>query len=328
MKGIDVSQHNGNINWDAVKNEVGFAILRLGWIGNKNNHTLDTGFERNFAECKRLGIPVGVYVYNYCNNVDTATSGAEWTLKHLENKDLDLPVYIDMEDGTIRGLGKDKLTDICIAFNSKIESTNRWAGVYANLDWFTNYLHKDEIKRRYTTWIAHYGVSPDKYNGQYDMLQYTSAGRINGIAGNVDLNEMYRDLINQIKGDKPEPAPEPTPEPAPVKKSIDEIADEVINGAWGNGDDRKQRLEEAGYNYQEVQNKVNEKLGANKPNPYYPAVSKSYASIVDALNSIGVNSSYDNRKAIAIKNGVRNYTGTATQNKRLLDKLKAGKLKK
>lgn len=320
MKGIDVSEHNGNINWDLVKNEIGFAILRLGWTGNHSNHTLDKQFERNYAECKRLGIPVGVYVYNYCNTEDTVRSGAEWTLKNLNNKTLELPVYIDMEDNTIRALGKEKLTNICIAFNSVIEESGRWAGVYANLDWFTNFLNKEEIKRRYTTWIAHYGVNIDKYKGQYDMLQYTSAGRINGIAGNVDLNEMYRDLITEINGKKEEPKP--------VLKSIDEIANEVINGAWGNGEERKRRLEEAGYNYQDVQNRVNEKLKANKPSPYYPAVKTNTVSIVDALNSIGVNSSFDNRKAIAIKNGVRNYTGTALQNKKLLDKLKAGKLKK
>lgn len=58
MRGVDVSQHNGVINWEVAKSQIDFAILRLGWIGNKNNHTIDTQFERNYNECKRLGIPV------------------------------------------------------------------------------------------------------------------------------------------------------------------------------------------------------------------------------------------------------------------------------
>lgn len=263
MLGIDVSEHNGKINWDVVKGRVSFAILRLGWIGNKNNHTLDTQFERNYNECKRLGIPVGVYVYNYCVNSDTARSGAEWTVNHLQGKTLELPVYIDMEDQSGTGLGKDTNTNMCIAFNSVIEANGRWAGVYANLNWFNNYLNKDEIKRRYTTWIAHYGVNPYKYEGQYDMLQYTSDGSVEGIGGRVDMNEMYRDLIAEINGSKPQPQPAPAP-----SKSIDELANEVINGQWGNGQERVERLTQSGYDYNAVQNRVNEILATNNKQYY------------------------------------------------------------
>lgn len=213
MFGCDISEHNGRIDWDTVKGQIGFAILRLGWIGNKNNHTLDTQFERNYSECKRLGIPVGTYVYNYCVNENTARDGAEWAVRKLEGKNLDLPVYIDMEDSTGTTLGKDINTAICVAFNSVIEASGRWAGVYANLNWFNNYLHKDIIKDKYTTWIAHYGVSPYKYDGEYDMLQYSSDGYVDGISGRVDVNEMYRDLIDEIAGGDT-PTPEPTPEPA------------------------------------------------------------------------------------------------------------------
>lgn len=212
MFGVDVSQHNGKINWDVVKGKISFAILRLGWIGNKNNHTIDTQFERNYSECKRLGIPVGVYVYNYCVNENTARDGAEWTVRKLEGKKLDLPVYIDMEDSSGISLGKDINTAMCISFNSVIEQSGRWAGVYANLDWFNNHLHKDIIKSKYTTWIAHYGVNPYKYDGEYDMLQYSSDGCVEGI-GRVDVNEMYRNLIEEIAGgDVPEPTPTPEPE--------------------------------------------------------------------------------------------------------------------
>lgn len=313
MKGIDISQHNGAIDFNKVKNEVDFAILRLGWIGNKKNHTLDTRFNEYYNSCKSLNIPVGVYVYCYSNSEDHAQNGAEWTIKQLKDKTIDLPIYIDMEDDTIKGLGKDKLTQIVVAFNNVIERYGYSAGVYANLDWYKNYLNKDLIKSKYTTWIAHYGVNEDKYNGQYDMLQYTSSGKISGIKGNVDLNKMYKVLLNTNGPD------------TNVLKSIDEIAKEVINGQWGNGDERKKRLEEAGYNYKEVQNKVNQILGGNN---YYPACDKKYLSIIDALKSLGIDSSRESRIKIAKANGIYNYIGTAHQNIRLLDKLKAGRLKK
>lgn len=83
MFGIDVSEYQSNIDWDKAKTKIDFAILRLGWIGNKNNHTIDKKFERNYNECIRLGIPVGIYVYNYCNSVETIKQGAEWTLNIL-----------------------------------------------------------------------------------------------------------------------------------------------------------------------------------------------------------------------------------------------------
>lgn len=258
MFGIDVSTFQGNIDWDRVKSQIGFAILRLGWIGNKKNHTLDTKFERNYSECKRLGIPIGVYVYNYCNCEDTAKSGAEWTLQHLNGKTLDLPVYIDMEDSSIAGLGKDKLTNICIAFNTLIENSGLWAGVYANKDWFENKLNKDTIKSKYTTWIAHYTSGTNRYQGEYDIWQNSSSGKINGISGNTDTNYMYRDLIAEI-GNK-------TPSGPTNTKSIEELAIEVINGQWGNGDSRKSALQNAGYAYNAVQNRVNELLNVNNSN--------------------------------------------------------------
>ena len=318
-KGIDVSHFQGNIDWNKVKGNIDFAILRLGWIGNNNNHTLDTKFETYYNACKSTGIPIGIYVYNYCNSEDTVKSGAEWTVNQLKDKGIDLPIYIDMEDRSIENLGKDKLTSICIAFNTVIENAGYWAGVYANLNWYTNYLNKDTIKARYTTWVAHYGISQDRYVGQYDMLQYSDTGKISGISGNVDMDIMYRDLINEIKESNT----------GTDRKTVEELAREVIAGKWGNGEERKIKLTNAGYDYSAVQAKVNEILGVDTSiTNYYPAISSDYNSIVEALKSIGVDSSFNNRKKIAVKNGINNYTGTATQNIELLDKLKAGRLTK
>lgn len=283
-KGIDVSGWQGIINWDKVKADgIEFAIIKFGNIYNSQASDIDSKFERNFSECKRLGIPVGVYVYCYSKSTEKAKEGANFVVSKLQGKDLDLPIYIDMEDSSISSLGKDKLTDICIAFNSIIEQSGRWAGVYANANWFNNYLNKEEIKKRYTTWIAHYGVDVNKYEGQYDMLQYSSSGSVSGIDGRCDMNVMYRDLINQIKGSEEKPIEK--------KKSVDELAQEVLDGKWGNGEERKRRLTEEGYNYDEVQKKVNEILEGKPKEEYYivksgdtlSGIAKKYNTTVDQL---------------------------------------------
>ena len=245
MFGIDVSYHKGNIDWNKVKPIIRFAILRLGWVGNKKNHSLDSKFEEYYRQCKKLNIPIGVYVYNYCNSEENARDGAKWVIDKLKNKTLELPVYFDMEDESIQNLGKDKLTSICIAFNTEIEKTGLWAGVYANLYWYNNYLNKEEIKNRYTTWIAHYTDGTDKYKGEYDMWQNSSTGKINGISSDVDTDYLYRDLISQIGNITP----------TNPNDEILRLANEVISGKYGNGEVRKKAL---GDKYAVVQAKVNE----------------------------------------------------------------------
>jgi GH25 family lysozyme M1 (1,4-beta-N-acetylmuramidase) len=200
LKGIDVSQHNGIIDWSKVKSQIGFTVLRLGWIGNKNNHTLDTQFENYYNECKRLAIPVGVYVYNYCNSEDTVKSGADWVIQKLQGKSLELPVYIDMEDSSLENLGKEKLTNICIAFGDKIENAGFWHGVYANKNWFTNYLNKDILGTKYTCWIAQYNSECNLAIQNKDMWQYSESGKVDGISGNVDMDILYRDIFSEMKG--------------------------------------------------------------------------------------------------------------------------------
>lgn len=283
-KGIDVSEHQGEILWDKVKSQIDFAILRFGWIGNKENHTIDKQFMKNYLECKRLKIPIGIYIYNYCKSENSVTSGANWVLSLLEsnNIELDLPIYIDMEDDTLKELGKDKLTDIVIKFNTILEEKEHWTGVYSNLDWYKNYLHGSSLKNRFTYWIAHYGIKENEYEKEFDMHQFTSKGIIDGINdSSVDLNIMHRDLIEEIKNDKIIN----NIENLPNLKSNEEIMQEVINGKWGNGEERKQKLIEAGYNYNEIQKLVNEKI--KKENTRYHIVKsgETLTSIANKYNT-------------------------------------------
>ena len=117
-------------------------------------------------------------------------------------------------------------------------------------------------------------------------------------------------------------------EPVVAKKSVEEIAKEVLNGKWGNGEDRKKRLTAAGYNYTEVQNAVNA-LSKKSTKPavnYYPKYTGSSVSIVTALNSLKINSSFSHRKKIAKANSITLYVGSASQNSKMVKLLKQGKL--
>ena len=214
MFGIDVSEFQGNISWERVKPHIGFAILRLGWIGKPGSHYLDAKFQRNYEECKRLGIPIGVYVYCYSVDGSAAAAGAEWTLQVLSGKTLELPVFLDMEDPKIGPLGKNTLTQITVSFCDKIQQGGFAAGVYALWFWYNNYLDLGRIKGRYYTWVAHVRSGTDLYKGQHDLWQNSASGRIDGISGNVDTDYLYSGFTNG--NIPPQPAPQPQPHPAPA----------------------------------------------------------------------------------------------------------------
>ena len=194
--GIDVSSYQNKINWVEVKQAgIDFAILRLGWIGNKENHTIDTFFNENYETCKRLGIPVGIYVYSYCESEEAVISGAKWTIEQLKGKTIKYPIYIDMEDDQISGLDKEKLTNISITFCEQLKKSGySKVGVYANKNWLTNKLDASKLSK-YNIWLAHYTVGGNQtdYSGKYDMWQYTSSGTVQGIIGRVDMNYCYKD---------------------------------------------------------------------------------------------------------------------------------------
>lgn len=261
MKGIDVSVYQGQIDWQKVKQAgIGFAILRIGY-GMYDNQK-DVTFERNYAEATRVGIPVGCYLYSYAMSVDEAIKEANLVIKWLAGRKLQLPVYFDIEDRSQQGLGKAVLNNMCIAFCNRIEQAGYWAGIYSNKYWATSIISGAELAKKYTYWVAQY-ANECTFNGDYAIWQYSSTGRVAGISGNVDMNEMTKDIIQKGNGEtKPI-------EPQAPTKTIDDIAREVIVGKWGNGEDRKNRLTQAGYDYNAVQNKVNELLGWNKPQTIY-----------------------------------------------------------
>lgn len=192
-KGIDVSEFQGKIDWEKVKNDgIEFAILRCGYGMDFSNQD-DVEYERNANECERLGIPYGVYLMSYANTVEKARSEAKHVLRLIEGRKISLGVWHDIEDnGTSGAINKETLTNIINTFCNTIKNAGYKVGVYASLNWLENKIEKT-IKDNYDIWVAQY-YSKCEYEGKYIMWQHTSSGKVNGISTNVDMNILYEDL--------------------------------------------------------------------------------------------------------------------------------------
>lgn len=249
FKGIDVSVYQGDIDWDRVKPHIDFAILRIG-LGDDIPSQDDAKFERNYAECVRLGIPFAVYFFSYAVNKAKVQSEIAHIKRLLEGKTINAPVYIDVEN--TRGLDWRTISNadmlgIMQEFNAQLNALGYRMGIYSSRSAFWNEKMSDPWYDNVSKWIAEYGDKVNDFNRTYDIWQHTSKGAIDGINGNIDMNVMYNNVFSF--------------EQAPSVKSNEQLADEVINGKWGNGTDRKNRLTAAGYNYEAVQTIVNERLG-------------------------------------------------------------------
>ena len=262
--------------------------------------------------------------------MDDAKKEAMVTLKWLNGRKLNLPVYYDIEDKSQINLGKNTLTNMCEAFCDTIEKAGYWAGVYTNKYFFTTYLDYKKLEEKYTIWVAQYNDT-NTYRGKYDMWQYTSSGKVNGIYGNVDMDILYRDIFDnrgdidfENRGDLPDLSDYSGTSIVDALKSV---------GYDSSFDSRKELYEKAGFNdiykgtAKQNEDLLNVLKGENLSVGYYETDYKGL-SFVDGLKSIGVDSSFANRKRIAAANGISNYKGTALQNIKLLNMLKKGTLRK
>ena len=198
-RGIDVSNFQGTIDWNQVKAAgIEFAILKVGPVYGKPDST----FERNATECERLGIPYGVYYYSYARSVADANKEADRTLAWLGGHHPSLPVYYDLEDNYILqdpNFSKDKLAQIAQTFCNRMEAVGFKSGIYANLNWFNNYLNSPSLSG-YDHWIAQYNWRCD-YAVSYSFWQYSSRGNVPGINGSCDMNYCFNgSLLNVDDG--------------------------------------------------------------------------------------------------------------------------------
>lgn len=207
LKGIDVSSYQNEINWAEVKNQIDFAILRLGYGDNIESQD-DRYFIKNANGCINNNIPFGVYIYSYAKNLtgnESIQSEIEHTKRQL-SKITKKPfcVYIDMEDASTVSLGRNTLTNFALEYCKQITGSGYKAGVYANQNWFQNYLNPSTISSyNYSIWCAKYSSEEPKISSYYDIWQYADNGKISGIEGKIDMNYMVRDIRNI----QPQPKP-------------------------------------------------------------------------------------------------------------------------
>ncbi len=195
-QGIDVSEHQGRIDWNAVKaSGIDFAILRVGFGAPSWGGRVDYQFNRNISECERLGIPYGVYIYSYAFDNQQAADEASMVINCLSGHNPRLPVYYDLEDNSIIANGRQTgIASRAQVFCNRISAAGYEPGIYANLNWFNNILTDSVFKSSsWDHWIAQYNSQCD-YTGNYSFWQYNSNGKVLGINGNVDMNYAYVDV--------------------------------------------------------------------------------------------------------------------------------------
>lgn len=209
---IDVSYCQGNINWDKV--DVDAVIIRAGY--GRSTSQKDAYFERNYAGCKRRGIPCGVYWYSYAMNEEQARMEADACLSVIKGKQFEFPIYYDVEENSQFNLGRAAVSRIIRAFLERVEKAGYWVGLYGSYSSLITFTEPD-IRTRYSIWLAHWGVKKSPYPGEYGLWQ-TGIGYRNGINGQVDLDIGYVDYPALIKaaglnGYSKDPSPEPQPQP-------------------------------------------------------------------------------------------------------------------
>ena len=188
-KGIDVSKHQGAIDWAKVKSDgIQFAILRAGY--GKFASQKDSMFETNDAACRKLGIPVGVYWYSYAVSIADAEAEAEACIQVLKKREYALAVWYDIEDKIQLQLDQKTITAMAEAFCRKLKAAGYAVGIYSYKSFLEKYLTK-EIRKQFPIWVAHTGVQQTTYEMSYQIWQFSHTGRVAGITGDVDLNYLY-----------------------------------------------------------------------------------------------------------------------------------------
>lgn len=230
MKIIDVSHWQGNIDFNKVRNDgIKGVIIKAG--GSDSGFYTDSKFNDNYKKASNAGLSIGTYYFVGKNCLSTADgkADAQRFANIIKGKNFDLPVYMDVE-APASGQ-KAKVTNAIIGFCEEMENRGYFVGVYASdISGFKDRINYNDIKNRYTSWVARYGSKP-QYATTYGIWQYSSTGKVNGISGNVDMDESYIDFPSIIKkggfngygkntptNSEPQPTPEPKKEYYKIQK--------------------------------------------------------------------------------------------------------------
>ena len=253
--GIDVSHHNGTINWQQVRRDgKEFAILKCQY--EAQSHRIDETFEYNYTEAGKYGIARGVYIYIARASMADPEADANALLKHLARRPLEYGIWLDLEDRSLEAKGKAYIRDLAFIYADIFHQAGSYVGIYSNKDWYTRLIHND-LKENFDFWIARY---PKHDTGTYNKTsnlkpsplvavawQYSSKGNVAGIKTRCDLDVDYDGVVRLIAQE-------------PLRKSNEEIAREVWEGKWGTEKTkptRKELLTRAGYEYEAIRRIVN-----------------------------------------------------------------------
>ncbi len=191
--GIDVSKHNGSIDWNAVKNSgVSFVIIRCGYRGSSTGALIaDPKFAANIQGATAAGLKVGLYVFSQAVNNREAVEEASMAIEKARGYKITYPIFIDVEaaGGRADGIDNGTRTEVIRTFCNTVQAEGYTAGLYANRNWLNTKISTGSLGN-VKVWLAQYAAAPT-YNGRYEMWQYSSTGKIGGIKGNVDLNISY-----------------------------------------------------------------------------------------------------------------------------------------
>lgn len=191
IKGIDVSEWQGSVNWNSVKSAgVKFAMIRAGY-GRYTNQK-DLMFDTNMKGTAGAGLSRGIYWYSYATTADDALREAEACYQIIKNYKFEYPIYYDIEESSQQGLSTATVSAIADTFCSYLQSKGYYVGIYSYAS-FINTKFYDNILKKYDVWVAHFDVNSPAVSASYGMWQYTDHGSVNGISGNVDFDYAYKD---------------------------------------------------------------------------------------------------------------------------------------
>lgn len=199
---VDVSHHNGDVDFKAIKSAGIYGVIIHAGFG-KYASQKDKTFEQNYERAKAAGLKVGAFWYSYAYSTAEAELEAMTFLDVIRGKCFELPVYYDVEEDKHMSLGKAKVSAIIKTFCDTVEKAGYFVGVYSADSWFKDYID-DDVKRRYTCWVAHVENIKPKFIAKYDMWQYTWKAVFpnnlqNGKKTPFDCSYLYKDFESIIK---------------------------------------------------------------------------------------------------------------------------------
>lgn len=205
-RGIDVSYHNGNISWQRVKDsKIDFVYIRVGYSGYEGEIHLDKKFLENYEGAIKADLNVGVYIYSYNKDENSAQRTAYELSKILKGKKLAMPVAFDVEEtghDIFTSKTKDENSKLCISFFEALKNEGFEGILYTYTNFLKNYLNVDLLKS-FDLWIADYRDKTGEscpYKGDFSIWQYMgNEGRCDGVEGPCDLNYCYKDYSENGK---------------------------------------------------------------------------------------------------------------------------------